>query len=551
MPGFMSHERLAFGPWQALERALVRLIEHAGFEDAMLVGGTGDLGADVVGTMNQTSWLLQSKYRSTGAVGSAALREAVQAMSAYGASICVAATNQTFNEDAHRHQEALRSSGIEAYLWNGDSLLRHFRKLPSKSAARRPLRPYQVDAIDSVERMRSEGAKAALVLMATGLGKSVVAGELIANELHRNPDAEILVLAHTIDLVTQLERSMWPMLHKEVSTHLWAGGESPSYPGGVTYATWQSILGAATQGNLSRRYSIVIVDEAHHAPAPAYRSLISFLEPNFLVGLTATPWRGDSRSLRNIFGDPAYSMDLVAGMQGGFLAEVDYRMLIDDVDWNGIQLQSLAGNSIRELNQNLILPDRDEAMVSRVIGRMEDIESARVMCFCRSIEHAERLRKLFLANNVQAGVLHSGTPREQRFRTLASFRDGSLQLILSVDMLNEGIDVPDVNMVVFMRVTHSRRIFIQQLGRGLRVTPTKTKVLVLDFVADVRRIAAGLELNKEARERAKGVEVLRFGDGKIVSFSNDQAASFFDEYLQDVASIEDMDESARLSFPPA
>ena len=550
MPGFISHERLAFGPWQALERALVRLMEHAGFGDVILVGGTGDLGADVVGTVEQKSWLLQSKYRSGGRVGSAALREAVGAMSAYGADVCVAATNQAFNDDAYEHWNFLRSSGIEAYLWDGDALLNHYRDLPSESVARRVLRPYQVQAIDAVEQRRSQGSPAALVLMATGLGKSVVAGGLIANELDRNPAADILVLAHTVDLVKQLERSLWPMLKKDVSTHLWAGGESPAYSGGVTFATWQSVVGTAAREGLSRRFPLVIVDEAHHAPAPAYHSLIAALEPNFLIGMTATPWRGDERNLSGIFGEPAFSMDIVAGMQDGYLAGVDYRMLVDDVDWEEIQKMSHEGYSIKELNQKLILPDRDEAMVARVIARMDSLESPRVMCFCRSIEHAERIRRIFLAQSVQAGVLHSAMPREDRFRTLSSFRHGTLQLILSVDMLNEGIDVPDVNMVVFMRVTHSRRIFVQQLGRGLRVTPTKTRVVVLDFVADIRRIAAGIELNREARERAVGVEVLRFKDGTIVNFETDGPVAFFDEYLQDVASIEDMDESARLSFPP-
>lgn len=550
MPGFISHERLALGPWQALERSLVRLIEHAGFDDVMLVGGTGDLGADVVGTADQKSWLLQSKFRSKGRVGSAALREAVGAMTAYGAQVCVAATNQAFNEDAYQYWNSLRATGIEAYLWDGDALLNHYRDLPSVSAARRMLREYQLAAIDAVERRRSQGWSGALVLMATGLGKSVVAGELIANEMDRNTGAEILVLAHTVDLVKQLERSLWPTLKKEVSTHLWTGGEVPAYSGGVTVAIWQSVMGAAARDDLSRRFSLVVVDEAHHAPAPAYRSLIDALEPNFLIGLTATPWRGDERSLTEIFGEAVFSMDIVAGLQGGYLAEIDYRMLVDDVDWEDIHRMSSEGYSIRDLNQKLILPDRDEAMVAKVVEAMGRMQSPRVICFCRSIEHAERIQRLFLAHNVQAGVLHSQMSRGDRFRTLSSFRHGSLRLILSVDMLNEGIDVPDVNMVVFMRVTHSRRIFVQQLGRGLRVTPTKTQVVVLDFVADIRRIAAGIELNRQARERAQSTEVIRFQDERIVKFEAEAPATFFDEYLQDVASVEDMDESARLSFPP-
>ena len=550
MPGFMSHERLAYGPWQAIERALARLLEHAGFDDVAVVGGTGDLGADVVGTYAGKSWLLQSKYRWSGRVGSAALREAVQGKSAYGVDVCIAATNQAFNEDAYQYRQSLLSSGIEADLWDGNTLLKHFDNLRSESASRRDLRDYQVAAVDAVEQRRSQGARASLIVMATGLGKSLVAGELIANELFRNPDGEILVLAHTVDLAKQLERSLWPTLRKEISTHLWAEGESPAYAGGVTCGTWQSVVGAVAREDLAGRYSLLVVDEAHHAPAPAYRSLIEALEPNFLVGLTATPWRGDERNLGDIFGEPAFTMDIVDGMQGGYLADVDYRMLVDDIDWDEIGAMSRSGYSVRDLNAKLILPDRDEAMVARVIERMRGLDDARVMCFCRTIDHAERIQRLFQARDVQAGVLHSRLHREDRFRTLANFRNGSQRLVLSVDMLNEGIDVPDVNMVVFMRVTHSRRIFVQQLGRGLRVTPTKNRVVVLDFVADVRRIAAGIELNRGARQRAEGVEVLRFQEGDIVRFGSDSPAIFFDEYLRDVASIEDLDESAKLTFPP-
>ena len=222
------------------------------------------------------------------------------------------------------------------------------------------------------------------------------------------------------------------------------------------------------------------------------------------------------------------------------MRNVDYHMLVDDIDWSEIQHMSSLGYSIKDLNKRLILPDRDESMVSRVAEQMAQMDAPRVMCFCRSIEHAERIRLLFLAQNVQANVLHSGLAREERFRTLSSFRSGIIQLVLSVDMLNEGIDVPDVNLVVFMRVTHSRRIFVQQLGRGLRLTPTKDRVVVLDFVADVRRIAAGVGLNAAASRRAREVEVLRFQDGEIVQFDGDMPALFFEEYIADVASIEDL-----------
>lgn len=550
-PGFLSHERLAYGPWPALERALARLIEHAGFSEVAVIGGPGDQGADVVGRAGTDVWLLQSKFRSSGGVGAYAAEEAVRAMTAYGARVAVAATNQFFHEDAFRYWQSAAATGIDLRLWDGDALLQYYRSLPSESDARRNLRDYQAEAVDAVEARRSAGEGAALVLMATGLGKSLVAGELIASELARNPDGEVLVLAHTVDLTEQLDRSMWSTLPKEVSTHLWWGSERPAYVGGVTFATWQSVLAGLDREPLTERYGLVIVDEAHHAGAEMYHHLISSLAPRFLVGLTATPWRGDKASLSTIFGEPAFSLDIVSGMQKGYLAEVDYRMMVDDIDWDEIRRLSRNGYSIRELNQRLILTDRDEAMVRLVAIHLQDLGHPKTIGFCRSIDHAERLQRLFLSENVSASVLHSKVPREQRFRDLSRFRRGDLNLLLAVDLLNEGIDVPDVGMVVFMRVTHSRRIFVQQLGRGLRLTPSKRVVRVLDFVADVRRLAAGFELNEEARQRGRGPEVLRFADGRIVTFSNDAPASFFSEYLGDVAAIEDMDDASKLAFPPA
>lgn len=113
-------------------------------------------------------------------------------------------------------------------------------------------------------------------------------------------------------------------------------------------------------------------------------------------------------------------------------------------------------------------------------------------------------------------------------------------------MLNEGIDVPEENIVCFARVTHSRRIFLQQLGRGLRLSDNKTEVKVLDFVADIRRVAAGLELNAEAN-RLRKEETASYPEGDIVNFSND-VTSFFDQYLEDMADISNLDDSSRLNF---
>lgn len=549
MPGFVSEERLAYGPWQAFERMVTRLVKHAGFSDVTLVGGAGDHGADVVGVTRGARWVLQAKYRSSGGVDDNGAREAVWALGKYDARIAVVASNQDFLPSAYKFLQAQKEAGIDVRAWNGGHLLKFFDQLPSASYEHRAPRVYQSEAIDAVETHRLKSQRA-LVLMATGLGKSLVANELIANEFHRNPEQEILVLAHMTDLVRQLEFSSWSQLPKECSTHLWTDGERPTYTGGVVFATWQSLNAAVERGeDFTGRFGLVIVDEAHHAPSDSFSNLLDHLAPNYLVGLTATPWRGDDRDITELFGEPVFLMDIVDGMQRGYLAEVDYRMLTDGIDWDEIARASADGLTIKDLNQRLLVPERDLAMVQTVCAKMAAMEKPRALAFCRSIDHAERLRPLFASEGVKAGLIHSGLPREQRFKNLSAFRMGEIDLLISIEMLNEGIDVPDVNLVAFMRVTHSRRIFLQQLGRGLRISKGKSNVLVLDFVADIRRVAAAISMNKSAEARGGGVEVVRYRDGAIVKFENDKPAEFFNKYLADVANVETSDEGAKLRFP--
>ena len=352
------------------------------------------------------------------------------------------------------------------------------------------------------------------------------------------------------DLIKQLEQSSWPQLLSSTHTHLWADGEKPSFEDGVTFATWQSINSARENGyHIKNRFDVVIVDEAHHAASPSFVVLLKELDPVFLFGLTATPWRGDGYSLKPIFGDPVFSMDIVEGMQKGFLADVDYKMFIDGIDWEDIRNLSKQGLTVKDLNTKLLMPERDLGIIKTIQASMNETKEPRVLVFCRSIVHAERLKNYFAQYDIPAGILHSEISRSDRFLTLTNFRNGVLKVLISIEMLNEGIDVPEVNMVVFARVTHSRRIFLQQLGRGLRLSENKTSVKVLDFVADVRRLAAAVEMNNEAKKYIGETEIIRYPDGEIVNFSS-HSGSFFHEYLADMANISDLDEDSKLQFPP-
>ena len=552
MTDFLGVERLSLGPWQALERGVERLLLHAAFSDVRLIGGSGDQGADVVGEMTGRTWVVQAKFRSGGQlISTEPVDEVTRAIGQYGAQVGVVVTNTGFTRDAVGYAKKRSDDiGVPIYLWNRDTLRRRFAGLPAYSQIRDDPRDYQEAAIDAINHQIMQGERTGLLLMATGLGKSRVAAGVIEQWLVDRPHSQILILVPTLDLVSQIERSLWPYLPKTVSTHQLIGAEKPSYEGDVVVATEQSALNASDYTN--GRFPLVIVDEAHHAPAAGYRSLLTRLDPMFLMGMTATPWRGDEQDLAELFGDPTFSVSVVEGMQRGYLANVDYRMMIDNIDWHYVENELAGLVSVRELNRRLFLPERDEAAVAKIREHYAELGTPRCIIFCRSIDHAQRISALLKADGIANRLIHSRLDRIETTNALREFRHGLVPVVVTVDMLNEGIDVPDVNLVVFLRVTHSRRIFVQQLGRGLRLAPGKEVVRVLDFVSDVRRIAAGLELNREATARAtEDSEAVFYRTGQVVQFEGDQALSFFAEYLRDVADLEDSAEEHRLKFPAA
>lgn len=551
MPDFFGLERLSLGPWAAFERAVQRLLLHAGFDDVRLVAGSGDSGADVVGELRGKVWAVQAKFRRPGLMISAApIDEVTAAIARYGASVGLLACNTGFTPNAvAAARKRAADIGVPIYLWDRDIILQRGAKLSLYPEHRDAPRLYQTDAIEAINEQVLRGAERGLLLMATGLGKTRVAAGVIEQWLNDHPNQQVLVLAPTLNLVSQLEASLWPYLPKTIATHQLTGSEKPTFEGGVTVATHQSMLRLGLDASGS--YGLIVVDEAHHAPADAYSLLLKRLAPQFLLGMTATPWRGDERQLAELFGEPLYSLGIVEGMQAGYLARVDYRMLIDNLDWEWIAGHLKGAVTIRELNKRLFIPERDEAVVAKIRTHFEELPDPRCIIFCRSIAHAESIANLLRADGLALRIVHSKLDRFETTRALHEFRSRAVPILVTVDMLNEGIDLPDVNLVVFLRVTHSRRIFVQQLGRGLRVTPEKAAVRVLDFVSDVRRVAAGMELNHAASDFAgRSDNAVLYRSDAVVKFDNDQALAFFQEYLSDVAELDDAAEEARLKFPP-
>lgn len=221
----------------------------------------------------------------------------------------------------------------------------------------------------------------------------------------------------------------------------------------------------------------------------------------FLLGLTATPWRPDDVDISEYFGEPLVSVDIVTGLRNGFLSDVDYRMYTDNINWEALGELKGKNFSPRHINRTLFITEWDDAVVFELKKVWQEQHKPRAIVFCGTIDHAatmrDRINSLGFCNASaiysQTSVGRSMDPAE-RNRILCDFQDGVIDVLCAVDILNEGVDVPDVNIIVFQRVTHSRRIFIQQLGRGLRLSKDKEKVIVLDFVSDIRRFAAGIDL---------------------------------------------------------
>ncbi|GHH46435.1 DEAD/DEAH box helicase family protein [Lentzea cavernae] len=533
------------GPSQ-FPRQIERLLWHIGCTSVVNIDGPGDEGGDILARRGGEDWVIQCKWKQRSAVGPEAVDEVIRARETYRADQAVVVTNTQFSLPARRRAAELTRLGPPILLWTGDHLAAAFNKLPERFGTP-TLRNYQRKALDRIEADLESTGRALLVL-ATGLGKTVIGGEAVNAHLSRNPTDKILVVAHAKDLVHQLERALWRHLPKQVSTRLLTGDNKTDDMSGVTCATVASALNVARFGY---RPGLLMVDEAHHLGAEGqYEELLRTLEHSRQFGVTATPWRGDAHDITDQLGPPSFRLGIEDGMRAGYLVQVDYKLFVDDLDWDVVRDASTHSYGLAELNSKLFLPQRDEAIRDQLAAVWMSTPRPRAIVFCRTVEHTERLAELLRQTPLWSGAdaLHASLTKRERQRRLLAFRSGDTPILVAVDILNEGVDVPDVNILCFARVTHSRRIFVQQLGRGLRLREGKDRVIVLDFVSDLRRIAAVLNL-KRSLSRTGEIEVLKTRDQSRIEFSDQRVATLMEEWIKDAASLETAYDEHRLQFP--
>lgn len=566
---FLTENDLRVGSWQNFERAVCRLLICEGYENVRLVGGTGDKGADVVATRNGKRFVYQIKHWAK-PIGSAVVDETLRALRFYNAQVPVIVSLSGFDTTARGRQRDLMANRIPLQLLGPADLERRASLLPAKTLTGEA-RKYQEPIIQAIVGSWNDDKKSGMVVMATGLGKTFTAAESI-RRIGLDRTIKTLVLAHTNELVYQLERAFWPFLNHSQRTAVWNGYERPALEvmanADMVFACHKSVAEHLKRFGDMPDFDMILIDECHHVGGSMYLDIIERTNAGkvhgpYLLGLTATPWRPDDIDLEQYFGSPLASVDIVHGLKNGFLADVDYRMHTDNIDWEN--LAKIKGDrfSPKYINRTLFITEWNDAVIDEIRNVWDEVDRPRALVFCGTIDHAITMRdKINSLGFCRAEALYSNTvgygqlSSAERSRILCDFHDGAAQVLCAVDILNEGIDVPDVNIIVFQRVTHSRRIFVQQLGRGLRLSKNKSSVVVLDFVSDIRRFAAGLDLQKSLVSSNSSGPISARINSKVtfrrVGGEDEKSANFLRQWLEDVAAIEDAsDDASVLRFPPS
>jgi superfamily II DNA or RNA helicase/HKD family nuclease len=349
------------------------------------------------------------------------------------------------------------------------------------------LRPFQEGLLEQLELAREQGHRRNLLVAATGTGKTVMAAVDYARLRKRLPRDRLLFVAHRKEILEQSLLTYRLALRDASFGELWVGDARPARFEHV-FASVQS-LNATGLGSIEpSQFDVVVVDEFHHAPAPSYERILDHLQPRELLGLTATPERSDGLDvLRHFEGRIAAELRLWDAIDQQYLAPFSYYGVHDGLDLTSVPWRRGQGYDVAALTNVMTA---DHVWARRVIEKLSqyvgDPASMRALGFCVSISHAQFMAAQFAAAGLSAVAISGETDANARRESLERLRNGTLQIVFSVDLFNEGVDVRDVDTLLLLRPTDSPVLFIQQLGRGLRKAEGKI-CTVLDFVGNHRK----------------------------------------------------------------
>lgn len=341
----------------------------------------------------------------------------------------------------------------------------------------------QVDALESLTNTMDEGYDKAMVVMATGLGKTYLSA-FFARKFKK-----VLFIAHREEILFQAQQSFNHVM-PEIKSGILNGTHKETNADHV----FASIFTLSSDAQLKffdrDEFDLVIVDEFHHAAANSYARVLDYFQPTFLLGLTATPDRMDGKDVFAICeGNVAFQMDFLEAIQIGWLAPFQYYGIYDDTDYSKITWLGTRYSQEELLETQL----RDE-MAQKIYEAWNNHKQSRTLAFCSSIKQAAFLTQFFKKQGIKAVELHSAANGINRKEAIQQITDGQIDIIFTVDLFNEGTDIPALDTLLFVRPTESLTIFTQQIGRGLRLNEDKEHCVVIDLIGNYRNADLKLSL---------------------------------------------------------
>lgn len=333
------------------------------------------------------------------------------------------------------------------------------------------LKQHQREALDALQAMRNRHETIALLYHATGTGKTVTA---VMDA--KRCGGRTLFLAHTQELVNQAAdtfRNLWP----EVTV----GRYMEAIKAPEAYVVCGSVQSVALHLEDFREdaFSYLIVDEAHHAAADTYQKILAYFHPAFTLGLTATPERtDDNRAILDIFKNTAHKLDIRTAVEIGELVPIRCIRIHTNIDLTKVRFNSVQYN-IRDLESKIYVPERNRLIVDTWLQYVRD---KRTVVFCASVRHAEQIAELFRQAGVSTAAVSGGMKPAERREFQDRFVRREILVLCACDLLNEGWDCPEIEVLFMARPAMSRVLYTQQLGRGMRLYPGKESLMVFDFV---------------------------------------------------------------------
>ncbi len=333
----------------------------------------------------------------------------------------------------------------------------------------------QREALRALSETRANGYRRGLVVMATGLGKTYLA----AFDSAAMGSRRVLFVAHREEILLQAENT-FQRIHPRSRIGQYTG-QQKDLDVDLLFASIQTLGKAQHLENFRpNHFDYLVVDEFHHAAAPTYRKLISHFQPRFLLGLTATPQRTDQSDILSLCDDNlVYACNLFEGIEQELLCPFSYYGIHDE----SVDYSEIPWRNGRFDPESLSSKLATLARARHALKQWRDKAQKRTLAFCVSVKHADFMAERFRREGIKAEAVH-GRSAMDRSEALENLDKGEIEIIFSVDLFNEGVDLPAIDTVMMLRPTESRVLFIQQLGRGLRRHPGKERLVVLDFIGN-------------------------------------------------------------------